>query len=229
MPTTHPARRVAVLAVAAIFTLVAAGCGSSGDDEAAETADTSEATTAPDAPEDDGATGTTDPGDTTDPTDDPTAESTETTDSTEPSGDVGERQDYVDAISASITEQDLVPPDQGDCLGEGWVDTIGFDRIVDAGITPEQFGGGSGDQLAALELGEPEAQALYDQLGDCDIDLRQVFLDLFDASGELNDDQRQCVDDQLTDERLRASFVADCLGEDDAEDPLEATTECFEG
>lgn len=229
MPTAHRTRPVAarpVVAVAmAALLILAAACGTSGDDDVATGDDPVEETTTTEAgaTEEDGPTETT--GDDSETTEPPTGD-----DPAEPGtqGEVGDRQDYVDAIAGSLTEEGFLTNEQGECLGEGWIDTIGFDRIVDAGITPDQFAGGSGDQLEDLDLGEPEANELYDQFGDCDIDLAQVFLDLFDAEESLDEEQRACVEESLTDDALRASFVADFTGEDDVEDPLSATAECVD-
>lgn len=184
---------------------------------------------------DDGATTTTaaaetDAGATGEETE-PTVEGTEPTGDEDPDAppvDVGDadRQDYIDALAASAAGDEFATPEQSECLAEGWVDAIGVDQLRDAGVTPEQFADGGDEELQAVGLDEDTAGKMYDRFAACDLDLRELIIGSEDESA-LTPDQRTCVDDTLTDDALRAWFVADLLGDDTGQDPFDAMAGCF--
>ncbi len=212
LPILPRTRRVAI-AITLAFALsgAAAACGSDGG---SDTTTTTTLTTDADGPTDD-----------TEAPDD-----TEATGETgEPSPDAGDadRQDYVDALASAASDDDFATPEQSECLAEGWVDAIGVDELRAAGIAPEQFADGDDFQLDALDLDEATAGTMYDQFATCDLDLRELFLTSFGEEGDLTPDQQACVEDTFSEDAVRASFIADILGDDTVEDPFDGLTACF--
>lgn len=218
--------RPAVVAIALFaFTGLVAGCGTSSSSEGGDTTTTVAAgkTTTSGAPTVE--TTTTEAGA-------PTTTTQTTAVGGDGGGETGDRQAYIDAIAASLSGDESLNPftaDQADCLGNGYVDTIGLDEITSAGVTPEEFGQGSGFG-GKLDIDEKTANALYDTYSDCDIDLSKVFKDVAASiSGKpLNPEEEACIDRTLTDDALRTSFVADLRGEDLQNDPLDALETCVD-
>lgn len=227
-------RPIAAGAAAVLFTMAAA-CGASGTDEASEITgpgdDTTTTTEAPTTTGEDASNGDDVPTTENAPTS-TTEDVTATTDeppptTTEPNGgEVGERQDYIDAIAEDFSGGGPFSRDEGECIGAGWVDAIGFDAIVDAGISPEEFATGSEEDLDALGIDEEVATGLYDAFGDCGIELREIFLE--DSGVDPSPSEQSCLDDVLTDENLRESFVAEFSGESLDDDPFEEAMDCIE-
>ena len=209
-------RRVLLLTVLAATSLLAA-CGASGGSEGAST------TTA--ANGGDGVTTTTGE-------DGPSTTDVETSTTTEPDQDDSGRQAYVDALAEGFADDDTAPfdEDQVDCLGNGFVDAIGYDELKRAGVTPEEFGEGD-DFGGKLTIDEAIANDLYDQYEACGIDLKaflKEFATDFTDGGKLSAAQEACVDKALTEENLRRSLVADLMGEDIEDDPLDAVDDCVD-
>ena len=92
-----------------------------------------------------------------------------------------EEQPYVDALVASFTsgedEDFQLTEEQAECVAPSWIDTIGMERIEEAGVEPEDIGGDGGSELADLGLSEAEGNELYDAFGACDVDIKQAFID----------------------------------------------------
>ena len=234
---TRTRRTVTGAALALLLTVGTVACGDSGGSEGATDTTTTTTrvdkttTTASTTTTEGEATTTTEAGVTTT-TEDETTTTTEarvtTTTNGEPSGDA---QDYVDALVATIEGdegEEVFEPGQVECLAGNFVDVIGVEALQAAGVSPEEFAQGNGSNFPP-ELGVDEAKAneLYDQFAACEVDLVEVFTKAFSSGrGEATAEQRACLDEVLTDENLRASFVADYLGEDLADDPLEAAGVC---
>lgn len=214
MSRTSTSRSLLATVLSAVLFLAA--CGASGSDDAASSTTT------------DGGDATTTTGGDDDPTPTPTTE--DTPDTTEGGGEPGDRQAYLDAFVMDFDDEDEPIFEQGqvDCLAEKYLDVIGLDNLVEAGVTPEEYGEGD-DFPEELGLDEDTANELYDQFGECDIDIKEIFVDLFSGFSPepLTDEQKACIDDTLTEDRLRESFVADLLDlEDDGSDPFDELEAC---
>jgi hypothetical protein len=133
-----------------------------------------------------------------------------------------EGQEYVDAIVASFNESSEtgstpISEDDARCAGEGFVETLGVDRLEEAGITPEQLR--DADNLTAVvpDVTTEEADALVDVIYDC-IDISGVFVAGFaeSAGATLPDDTVECLAGNFENsERLREAFANSILtGED---------------
>lgn len=201
-------------------TVFLGACSTSGSDEATPT---TEAT---------GEASTTTVSDDPTPTTDAPTPTTEDVPDTTGGGETGDRQAYLDAFAKGFQEEgdeQFFSAGQVDCLGEGFLDVIGVDTLVDAGVTPEEFGEGDGFS-EELGLDEDQANDLYDQFEGCGIDLKEIFVDTFTSFSPqpLGDEELACIDDVLTDERIRDSFVSDLLEvEDGAADPFDEIDSCL--
>lgn len=202
----------------ALFTGAAAcssGDGSEGGDATTTTTAAAEATTTPAG----GDEGEDDPDETT---------------TTEAEGDAGDadRQAYVDALSASFGEgsEDLFEDGQIECLSEGFVDVLGVDNIKEAGLSPEDLADTDGSDFPdELGVDEDKANAMFDVYEDCEVDFSSIFKELFGGlSGGLSAEDEACIDDLLTPENLRRSLVADILGEELDDDPLDEVENCVD-
>lgn len=233
-PPTPPRRFLTGAALALLLTAGAAACGASGDSEGGTDPTT---TTRADKTTTSASTTTTEEETTTTEDDTTTTEDettttgggvTTTTDG-EPSSDP---QDYIDALVANFegdAGEEVFEPGQVECLAERFVDVVGIDELQAAGVSPDEFAEGDGSEFPPeLGVDEDKANELYDQFAACEIDLRELLTKLFTSEGnEITAEQQACLDKVFTDENLRASFVADFLGEDLENDPLDEAGTCI--
>ncbi len=130
-----------------------------------------------------------------------------------------EAKPYVDAMSTSMTDEEGFPGDekQARCFSEGFVDIVGIDKVKKMG-TPAEFADDStGMEFDELNLTRDQGGKLYDQFGDCDMDMRELML----AEAEDEDtpaEVKACLDEELTDDIVKDFFVTMML---DGEDALE--------
>lgn len=236
-PPTRPRRFLTGVALALLLTAGAAACGASGDSEggtdtttttrADRTTTTASTTTTEEETTTTEDESTTTPSEGTPPTEDGT---TTTTTDGEPSSDP---QDYVDALVAEFEEDggdQIFESGQVECLAERFVDVVGIDELQAAGVSPDEFAEGDGSEFPAeLGVDEDKANELYDQFAACEIDLRELLTKVFTSEGnEITAEQQACLDKVFTDENLRATVVADFLGDELENDPLDAAGECVD-
>ena len=223
MTTTHRSSRLAAAALALLLVSGIAACGASGgddagsDDKATTTVASGGGTTTADDDESDDDVTTTEADDDDDGGDDDGSAS-------------GSEQDYVDALVSTFDEEEegeVFSQDQVQCLAERWVGEIGVDRFQDAGISPADIADDD-SVLDSMNLDEATARKMVAGFEDCDINLRDLMLDQVASQG-IDDDQRQCLESVFTEDAIAESFVQDIIGNDDAEDPLDAASDCFLG
>jgi hypothetical protein len=140
-----------------------------------------------------------------------------------------EAQPYVDAMVQGMTstdeESDLqLSPEQAECLAPRWVETIGVDRLQDAGIEPDDFASDADPDLSAMDLSEDEGNELYDAFGACDIDLKAEFIRSFTAEQELSEEDADCLVDAFSDDFLRRIMVITLIEGEEALDQNEELT-----
>ena len=175
-----------VLVIAGLVVAVAAGC--SDDDDASTTTARIETTTSR-------STGT--------------SSADTATDATVSAADATEA-DYLAAIERSLASGDglSTTPEQAECMAPKWLDTIGLDRLKDRGVDPSEIGddvNDDGSALSDLGLTDDEGTALYDAFGECDVDIRQQFVE-FATDGQ-SPEVVECVDAALTPELLRRVMI----------------------
>src|SRR5262249_2836443 len=113
----------------------------------------------------------------------------------------------IESFDNSDPEQLQINREQAQCLAPKWVDTIGADRLNAAGIEPQDFSEEGNVDLTKVGLSEDDGNAMYDAMGDCDIDIRNLFVQSLAAGRSLSDDTVQCIDDALDDNLLRRIMV----------------------
>lgn len=130
--------------------------------------------------------------------------------------------------------------DESLCVAEGFVETVGYDNLVDAGFTPESVRSGGMQQLENLSS-EINVEDLDDEVAlqmlDC-VNLGEVFTSMFTADLGLDDDSAECLSDGLIEsggiEEMMDSLVTGG-GQPDIDDPqlgalfLSLFSECLDG
>lgn len=120
---------------------------------------------------------------------------------TAPPPDLGtDAEPYVetlaDALASGASGGLPVDPEAARCLAPRWVDVLGEDRLVAAGVTPEQLASGYGaDTSAALGelIDDGTATAMVDAFGACAVDVEQVFVEAISAGRDLPAEQQDCL------------------------------------
>lgn len=209
----HPRRTLAgLLAAVALLTLLV-GCSASGSDDAAPSSSTTtEATT----------DGSDDEVSTTTEADDEPATTTTTTDG---GGGSSSKAAYVEAVADAMREVEdsdfPIDDEQAGCLAPRWVDAIGYDTLLAAGVTPEVLGGTEdGDTTAEFEdvVDRARAEKLVEAFGDCGIDLEEYFYEGLTGDGSATADQAECLRSRLPEGYIRELMITSMDGGDDALD-----------
>ncbi|MGI8709866.1 MAG: hypothetical protein ACR2LA_02590 [Acidimicrobiales bacterium] len=116
---------------------------------------------------------------------------------------------------------------QAKCLARRFLDVIGLDRLRNAGVEPDDFNisANFGEKLG---VDATEGNQLYDQFASCGIDVEEVLVKSLSAGGQdLTPEERACVDAAFGPDDVRRSFVADIIGQDLTDDPLDRIEQCF--
>lgn len=174
---------------AAILLLVVGGVAACGDDD-----DSDASSTTTEASSDSATDGGAD----------------DATDDTEPDAgpsDGGLRDQYVDAIVAIGSEDDLEGFTEEDrvCVAEAFVDSFGAEEIQAAGIAVEDIAEYGAPGELGLDFSDDQADAFYDQLTSC-LDLRELLIEGA-LGGELSPEAADCINENLTDDLLKSFFV----------------------
>lgn len=205
--------RLLAIGLLAASAIAGAACSSDGSDGSSKTSasttvagDAAATTTTPVASQVTGPDGS----DTTDPTD---------------AGPSEDPQDYVDQLAADISEGAVATKEQGECIGERWVEVIGFDALSAAGVSPAQFSNLDAQSFEQLDLSEADASSLYDAFDDCDLDVVKSIRSTFGQG--LSATQQACIDDLLTDDLVRDLFVTNLVaGNEQSAGRTEALEAC---
>lgn len=146
-------------------------------------------------------------------------------------GPSDDKQDYVDALTAAVSSDDVATPEQGTCIANAWIDQIGFDAIVGAGMSPRQFGDLDNAAFMKLDLTEGEAGQVYDAFDTCGFDFPAVYR-TFATPPDATPAQKACVDDALSNEAVRSAFVkglVEAKGDADFSLLFDKATACISG
>lgn len=131
------------------------------------------------------------------------------------------------AISDSIMDSNSatfeVTQEQADCVGDGMVDGIGTEKLVDYGVITEDIK--ASDGLDSVKMTEDDAGSAADVMQDC-ADIKDIFTS---AMGELPEEAQTCIDEKLTDDVLHDFLVAVFMDDQDAgtQSMMGALTECM--
>ena len=120
-------------------------------------------------------------------------------------------QAYVDAMIESFDNADpdelQIDREQAQCLAPKWVDAIGTDRLAAAGVEPRDFAAEGDVDLSEVGLSEDDGGAMYDAFGECDIDVKTIFVESFSAGRDVSEEDKNCLTDAMSDDLLRRIMV----------------------
>ena len=111
-----------------------------------------------------------------------------------------------EAISRSMMKSNnegfKVTQAEADCVGEGFVDEIGVDKLTEYGIITEDLESTGG--IDDVEMSEADAESAADVMADC-ADIKEIFTGAMD---QLPEEAKACVDEKLNDEVIHEFLVA---------------------
>jgi hypothetical protein len=128
-----------------------------------------------------------------------------------------------DSIMDSNSDTFEVTQEQADCVGDGLVEEIGTDQIVEYGILTED--NKAADGIEQVEMSDDDAESAADVMMEC-ADIKEVFTS---AMGELPEEAQTCIDEKLTDDVLHDFLVAVFKNDQEGgtQNMMTALTECM--
>ncbi len=128
-----------------------------------------------------------------------------------------------DSIMDSNDETFEVTQKQADCVGDGFVEDIGTDQLVEYGIITEDLK--SDSTIDTVKMSKDDAQSAADVMQDC-ADIKEIFAG---AMGELPEEAKTCIDEKLTDDVLNKFLVAVFSNDQESgtQELTAALTECL--
>jgi hypothetical protein len=137
-------------------------------------------------------------------------------------------QPYVDAMIESFDNSDpdelQIDREQAQCLAPRWVETIGPDRLAEAGIEPEDFSSDEDVDLSTTDLSEDDGNEMYDAFEACRIDIKNLFVQSMATDEELSAEDAECLEGAVDDDLLRRILVTTFVEGEDALDRDEQLT-----
>ena len=131
------------------------------------------------------------------------------------------------SLSASIMDSNdetfEVTQEQADCVGDGFVEEIGTDKLVEYEVLKDDLSANEG--IENVEMSEDDAGSAADVMLDC-VDIKEVFTS---SMGELPAEAKACFEENLTDDLMRGFLVALFQGDEDGgtQELMTALTECM--
>lgn len=135
-----------------------------------------------------------------------------------------------DALAAGMMdeagEELALDQEQADCVGQGMVEKVGTDQLVEYGILNKDLEYGE-LEVGGIKMSEADAAATADVFVDC-VGTDFVGNLLQTEASALPDAARECIEEKLTDDVMRelltASFEGDQVAAAKAMSPLMACT-----
>jgi hypothetical protein len=91
--------------------------------------------------------------------------------------------------------------EEADCIGDGFVDEIGTDKLKEYGFLTEDLK--TADKLSDVKMSTEDAQAAANTLFDC-ADVRKM---MTESMGDLDPKTKACLEDVMTEDALRSLFT----------------------
>jgi hypothetical protein len=111
------------------------------------------------------------------------------------------------AIAAGVMDSNddtfKVTQEQADCLGDGMVDEIGTDQLVEYGLITEDMKQSEG--IDSVEMSDADAESAAGVMQEC-ADIKKIFTDAMGTG--MPEEAATCVDEKLTDEVINDFLVA---------------------
>jgi hypothetical protein len=123
------------------------------------------------------------------------------------------------AISDSImSEQDGGAADvfamersEADCIGDGFVDEIGVEQLQEYGFITEDL---KAEPMTSVKMETADAEAATGVLFDC-ADVTELMSEAMAAGQQVDKKTRECLEEVLTEEKLRTMFTLMFSGKQD--------------
>ena len=113
-----------------------------------------------------------------------------------------------DAVAQSLMqdrdEAFRVSREQADCVGAGFVDRIGVEKLQEYGVITDDL---SASDTVNVKMPKADAEAAAAVLVDC-TDAAQLFRDEVFSGQDVPDEAQECLDGALTDDVVEAFFAA---------------------
>lgn len=126
-------------------------------------------------------------------------------------GGGGEDADASKAISESMMGEggsDMlnVKQDEADCIGDGMVEDIGVDELKEYGFLKED--GTVAEDPSELKMSSDDAESMTNTLFDCSDVMAMMDESMAGSIGEQDPAVKECIDDVLTEDRVKDMFTA---------------------
>lgn len=117
-----------------------------------------------------------------------------------------EEQDYLDRAMQDFDAEDAAPltRDDAECMVTRMVQDLGVDRLDEIGLTAESF---AEDEDLPEDLSEDDARRVLRSMERC-FDVRDLFLAGLEESGDVPEEARQCIAEQLDDDFIQKVMLA---------------------
>lgn len=184
--------RLSPLVPVTALVIALSACGASGGDDAASTTTTAEETTT-------------------------SVDEATTTTEDAPSEPAGDADAYAEGLAVGLASADeesgelVLTTDEAECVAPEWVDLIGVDTLAGADVAPEDLEDPD-FQFSDLALDPETGGDMIDAFGDCDVDIISEFYETLSA--DLDDEQIDCLVDELGDDQAR-QFLIEALVQTD--------------
>jgi hypothetical protein len=133
-------------------------------------------------------------------------------------GGGGDDEQASKAISDSIMKEQKtsgssdvfqMKQEEADCIGDGFVDEIGTDKLKEYGFLTEDLK--TADKLSEVKMSTEDARAAANTLFDC-ADVRKM---MTESMGDLDPKTKACLEDVMTEDALRSLFTKMFSGKQD--------------
>lgn len=101
--------------------------------------------------------------------------------------------------------------EEADCIGDGFVDSIGVDTLQEYGFLTDDL---KAKPMTNVTMKTDDAEAATDVLFEC-ADVNALMEEALASSGQVDEKTQACIDDVLTDDRLRSMFTLMFSGKED--------------
>lgn len=148
------------------------------------------------------------------------AETDETDESN--AGDDPDRQAYLDVAVAAFDGQLPIDPEAVECFAGAFIDAIGVDNLVEAGVSPEELNEADSLDELGVEVEDGATDRAAENLGDCEIDYASILATVAADGEAASPEAIECLEGELDsdalDRALAGAFVSTLTGEEPGAD-----------
>lgn len=136
-------------------------------------------------------------------------------------------QAMADAIAAQMLDDGDTTEAEAQCVGEGVVDEMGMDRLIEVGLDRSAVESGTGPD--DVELSDEDIDSLLDPMLDC-IDFAAVFTESMTSGDDaISEESADCIAAGISDDTIRSAARAGLTGDEfDPVDDQDVLGEVFD-